>query len=302
MAAYLVNRHQQAGVALYVDRSCCTEAGETNLQAGFWMARPDHFMCLIALGCTTNTYQLCFISRLSTCVWVTCSLFSSVVWIKKTASSIPGPVLSYWFWLSCQRTCCESSWGTSLKNFLRVSLFGKERMEHIRNVKPKHVRTWERDLPRSLQDWILTSKQGSLKKRVQLLMYRHARGATSLESSYLHLKHIILGLLLLDLFFMCFIFNEYLINSYFKIHVKGQVLIQSKTDWNRDRGTALLSSGPGELLHHVNKTYKRLFGRKITQELCPSERYTGQHISNSTKSSKCCYASSTLVNNPLFMY
>lgn len=76
-------------------------------------------------------------------------------------------------------------------------------------------------------------------------------------------------------FFMCFIFNEYLINAYFKIHVKGQMPIQSKTDWNQDRGTALLSSRPGELLHRVNKTTKRL---------CPSGRYTDKHISISAKS------------------
>lgn len=154
---------------------------------------------------------------------------------------------------------------------------------------PKSFSVWKREdgahqecTAEACQDWILTSKQGSLKKRVQLLMYRRARGATSSESSYRHLKHIILGLLLLGL--LCSIFNEYLINSYFKIHVKGQALIQSKTDWKRDRGTALSSSGPGELLHHVNKTYKRLFGGKITQELCPSERYAGEHISNSTTS------------------
>ncbi|KAK0141515.1 hypothetical protein N1851_021337 [Merluccius polli] len=289
MAADLVKRYQQASVdppvALYVDCGCCSEAGETKLQARFsgW---PDltirldmwHFMRRLALGCGTEAHQLypIFIARLSACIfeWDAADLallreakrqqLQSQGLSSLTDGDITKHLSREELALHCRRLeeLLQVLMGTSANDSLGVPLFDRERMEHIWRVQRKHVKCIQ-DLP----GVALYTKTGELTKGgVRLPMYRCARGSTSLESFHLHLNHFIPGTSANSLNFQIY-------------------LLEGLHRWNQDRGSAALSTGPsmlrsysGDLLHCVNTNYEKLFGRKVVPEFCPPSRYTGELI------------------------
>ncbi|CAL8307416.1 unnamed protein product [Merluccius merluccius] len=300
MAADLVKRYQQASVdppvALYVDCGCCSEAGETKLEARFsgWpdlTVRLDmwHFMRRLALGCATEAHQLypIFMSCLSACIfeWDAADLAllreakrqqpQSQGLSSLTDGDITKHLSREELALHCRRRTrgeetttqrleelLQMLMGTSANDSLGVPLFDRERMEHIWRVQRKHVKCIQ-DLP----GVALYTKTGELTKGgVRLPMYRCARGSTSLESFHLHLNRFIPGTSANSLNFQIY-------------------LLEGLHRWNQDRGSAALSTGPsvlrsysGDLLHCVNTNYEKLFGRKVVPEFCPPSRYTGELI------------------------
>ncbi|KAM9758030.1 uncharacterized protein ACNS7B_005148 [Menidia menidia] len=135
-------------------------------------------------------------------------------------------------------------------------------MEHIWQVQKKHVKCIQ-DPP----GVALYTKTGELTKGgVRLQVLRCARGSTSLESFHLHLNRFIPGTSANSLNFQLY-------------------LLEGLHRWNQDRRVAALATElaslccySGELLHSVNRSYERVFGRKVAPEFCPPSRYTGELI------------------------
>lgn len=174
----LVKRYQQAGVdppaLLYMDCGCCTEVGETKLKTRFrgWpdlMIHLDiwHFMCRIALGCTTDAHQLypIFMSRLSACIfeWDVAdlsvlrkakrALLMSQGWPSLADEDVNKHLTRQELALHCRRrTHGKESTILLLEHLfaellsskgndsLGVPLLDRERMEHIWSVQKKHVK------------------------------------------------------------------------------------------------------------------------------------------------------------------
>ncbi|XP_051747586.1 uncharacterized protein LOC127511105 [Ctenopharyngodon idella] len=285
----LVKRYQQAGVdppaVLYIDCGCCTEMGKTKLKTRFrgW---PDlkirldiwHFMCRIALGCTTDAHQL-YPIFVSACIFewdvsmlrkAKRELLMSQGWPALTDDvnkHLTREELSF----HCQRrthgeettillfeqllTELLSSKGN---DSLGVSLLDQERMEHIWSVQKKHVKCIQ-DPP----GVVLYTETGSLTKGgVFLKTYRCARGF----SFHLHLN--------------CFIQGTSANSLSFQIY-----LLEGLHRWNQDREAASLSSEPsalrsytGEIVHCVNSNYEKLLGRKVVPTFCPPACYTSELI------------------------
>ncbi|KAK7921947.1 hypothetical protein WMY93_008849 [Mugilogobius chulae] len=271
MAAGLVRRYRQAGVdpplVLYVDCGCCSEAGETKLQARFsgWpntAIRLDiwHFMRRLALACSTNAYQLYprFMSRLSSCIfeWDAADL-ALLIHAKRQQLLLAGHphksdaeiqrLLSVDELAShCKRRTRGESCTTQLlekllqtlmgpggNDSMGVPLFDRERMEHIWKVQRKHVKCIQD--PPSVSLYIKTGEE--TKGGVRLPKYRCARGSTSLESFHLHLNRFIPA------------FSPSGLRSY-----------------------------QGQLLHTVNCNYLKLWGKKVAPEFSPPSQYTGELI------------------------
>ncbi|XP_031423253.1 uncharacterized protein LOC116220492 isoform X2 [Clupea harengus] len=297
MAAGLVMRYQQAAVdppvALYVDSGCCIETGETKLKPKFsgWpdlIIRLDvwHYMCRLALGCTTAAHQVypIFMSRLSACIFewdaadlaLLCEAKTQQLQCQGLSSlDITKRLSREELALHCRRRTrgeltttrmleelLQMLMGTSGNDSHGVPLFDRERMEHIWSVQRKHVKCIQ-DPP----GVALYTKMGERTKGgVRVPMYRCARGSTSLESFYLHLNRFIPGTSANNLNFQIY-------------------LLEGLHRWNQDRGGAALATGPsalsgysGDLLHRVNTNYEKLFGRKVAPEFCPPSRYTGELI------------------------
>ena len=227
MAAGLVRRYQQAGVAspvaLYVDCGCCIEAGETKLKARFsgWpdlIVRLDiwHYMRRIALGCTTDAHQLfpIFMSRLSACIFEWDAADLALLRKAKTLqlqshgmvySDINKPLTREELTLHCRRRTRgeetttrmleELLWmlmGTTGRDALGVPLLDRERVEHIWRVQRRHVKCIQDPAGVALY----TKTRELTKGGLQIPVYRCARGSTSLESFHLHLNRFIPGLCL----------------------------------------------------------------------------------------------------------
>ncbi|XP_031172172.2 uncharacterized protein LOC116061928 isoform X2 [Sander lucioperca] len=299
MTAGLVKRYQQAGVdppvALYVDCGCCTEVGETKLQARFsgW---PDltirldiwHFMRRLALGCTTDAHQLypIFMSRISACIFEWDAADLALLREAKKQQLLSQGLTSHTddisrhlsreeLALHCRRRTrgeetttrlleelLQQLIGTNGNDSLGVPLLDRERTEHIWRVQRKHIKCIQD--PPGVSLYIRT---GELTKGgVRLPMFRCARGSTSLESFHLHLNRFIPGTSANSLNFQVY-------------------LLEGLHRWNQDRGSAALSTGPsalrsysGDLIHCVNQHFEKLFSRKMVPDFCPPSRYTGELI------------------------
>lgn len=225
MAADLVRRYHQAGVeppvVLYVDCGCCTEAGETKLQARFsgWPGltiRLDiwHFMRRLAVGCTTDAHQLypVFMSRLSVCIfeWYAADL-ALLVQAKRqqlqanglsslTDADVRKHLSREELALHCRRRTrgeditielleelLQMLMGPAGNDSMGVPLLDRERMSHTCGVQRKHVKCIQD--PPGVALYIKTGEQ--TKGGVRLPTYRCTRGSTSLESFHLHLNRFI---------------------------------------------------------------------------------------------------------------
>ncbi|KAF1384232.1 hypothetical protein PFLUV_G00140580 [Perca fluviatilis] len=213
MTAGLVKKYQQAGVdppvALYVDCGCCTEVGETKLQARFsgW---PDltirldiwHFMRQLALGCTTDVHQLypVFMSRISACIFEWDAADFALLREAKKQQLLSQGLTSHTddisrhlsreeLALHCRRRTRGEETPTGLLEELLQQLIGsssndspgvplldRERTKHIWRVQRKHIKCIQD--PPGVSLYIRT---GELTKGgVRLPMFRCARGSTSL--------------------------------------------------------------------------------------------------------------------------
>ncbi|KAM8740474.1 uncharacterized protein AB9X84_020301 isoform 1-T5 [Acanthopagrus schlegelii] len=152
--------------------------------------------------------------------------------------------------------------GGSGDNYLGVTLFDRERMQHIWHVQKKHIKCIQ-----DLSGVALYTKTGEFTKgRLWLPTYRCARGSASLDSFHLHRNRFIPGTSANSLDFQAY-------------------LQEALHRWNQDRGSAALSTAPsplrsytGDLFHCVNRHDKKLFGKKLVPEFCPPSRYTGELI------------------------
>lgn len=207
-----------------MDCGCCTDAGETKLQARFsvWPNMAIcldiwHFMCRLVVGCTTDSHELFpkSMKHLSSCIFdwdaadVHLLIHAKRQQLQKDGLSslsdsyVKERLSQDELALHCKRRTREERCTTQLleellqnlmgpakNDSMGVQLFEWERMEHILEVQWKHVRCIQ-DPP----GVALYTKTGELTKGgVCLPSYRCARGSNSLESFHLHLNHFIPGL------------------------------------------------------------------------------------------------------------
>jgi len=227
MVSGLIERYTQAGAAppvlLYVDCGCCSEAGETKLQARFggW---PDlkirldiwHFMRRLAVGCTTDAHALypLFMSRLSVCLFewdaADVGLLRRVKREQLRREGVPlitndmvdKAITKAELSQFCRRRTrgvdatvlrieqlLQELMGEKGRDLLGVPLLDQPKMEHIWRTQKRHVKCIQ-DVPGVL---LYTETGSSTREGIQLTTYRCARGSTSLESFHCHLNRFIPG-------------------------------------------------------------------------------------------------------------
>ncbi|KAG9274088.1 arginine-glutamic acid dipeptide repeats protein-like [Astyanax mexicanus] len=299
MAAGLVNRYQRAGVdppvVLYVDCGCCKEVGETKLKSRFggWpdiIVRLDiwHFMRRLATGCTTDAHQLypTFMSRISSCIfeWDAGDVgllrkakreqLAQQGWPPLTEKELDRHLTKEELALHCRRKTRGEETTIRLlsqligelmskgNDALGVPLLDSVRMQHIWDVQRRHVACIQ-DPP----NVALYTETGSITKGgVVLKTYRCARGSTSLESFHCHLNRFIPG------------------NSANSLNFQVY-LLEGLNRWNQDRAAAAVVKEPsplrtytGELVHFVNDSFLKVFGKKLVTAFTPPGQYTGELI------------------------
>ncbi|KAG9270336.1 hypothetical protein AMEX_G15275 [Astyanax mexicanus] len=299
MAAGLVNRYQRAGVdppvVLYVDCGCCKEVGETKLKSRFggWpdiIVRLDiwHFMRRLAAGCTTDAHQLypTFMSRISSCIfeWDAGDVgllrkakreqLAQQGWPPLTEKELDRHLTKEELALHCRRKTRGEETTIRLlsqligelmskgNDALGVPLLDSVRMQHIWDVQRRHVACIQ-DPP----NVALYTETGSITKGgVVLKTYRCARGSTSLESFHCHLNRFIPG------------------NSANSLNFQVY-LLEGLNRWNQDRAAAAVVKEPsplrtytGELVHFVNDSFLKVFGKKLVTAFTPPGQYTGELI------------------------
>ncbi|XP_049339078.1 uncharacterized protein LOC125804018 [Astyanax mexicanus] len=297
MAAGLVNRYQRAGVdppvVLYVDCGCCKEVGETKLKSRFggWpdiIVRLDiwHFMRRLAAGCTTDAHQLypTFMSRISSCIfeWDAGDVgllrkakreqLAQQGWPPLTEKELDRHLTKEELALHCRRKTRGEETTIRLlsqligelmskgNDALGVPLLDSVRMQHIWDVQRRHVACIQ-DPP----NVALYTETGSITKGgVVLKTYRCARGSTSLESFHCHLNRFIPG------------------NSANSLNFQVY-LLEGLNRWNQDRAAAAVVKEPsplrtytGELVHFVNDSFLKVFGKKLVTAFTPPGQYTGK--------------------------
>ena len=240
MAAGLMKRYLDAGVpplkVLYVDCDCCgggavktkdlfSQWSEMVIYLNIW-----HFMRHIAVGCTTESHPMyaIFLGRLSKFIFErsqeAVQLLNYAKHCELTRSGVKDPsdedVIKHISKKELAAHCCRKTRGIKdttqlihdlLDTFqgeqgcdtLGVPLLDADRIWDIWESQEKHI-TCIQD-PDEVQ---LYTKTGVVTKgRVELPVYRCARGSTALESFHLHHNRFIPGTCTVNLILIQFYWN-----------------------------------------------------------------------------------------------